>query len=260
LDAYIRFRAEHEGVSYELNPEFFEEEIRGGISNFFGVSFMDGKLVSDEDFPMLFEQWQSETQRDLHCESPIKDQICVDERAKLNKALGEYDMADYWTQTVVEQSIPNVTMTSLDNFLLTHIFESEPYEDCVYFFAEESPNEIIFLEGHEPEHLIEAIEKTKDIDPELCADVKRAMQTDGDTVEVDCAIFGNYHRVFQGIIRRSGGKLPYVTTQGAFTCSKMRPDGFGGMADVITADTVESVSTFTWTRDKLVELGLEKAK
>jgi hypothetical protein len=86
------------------------------------------------------------------------------------------------------------------------------------------------------------------------------MQTDGDTVEVNCDTFGNYCRVFQGIIRSSGGKLPYVTTQGAFTCTKM-PDGcLGGMAEVITADAVESVSTFTWARDKLVELGLEKAK
>jgi hypothetical protein len=169
-------------------------------------------------------------------------------------------MADYRTRTVVEQTIPNVLMTSLDSFLLTHIFESEPYEDGVYFFTEESPNQIIFLDGHEPDHLIEAIEKTKDTDPELCADVKRSMQTDGDTVEIDCDTFGNYHRVFQGIIRRSGGKLPYVITQGAYTCSKMRPDGFGGMADVITADTVESVSTDTWAWNRLVELGLEKAK
>jgi hypothetical protein len=64
--------------------------------------------------------------------------------------------------------------------------------------------------------------------------------------------------VFQGIIRRSGGKLPYVTTQGAFTCFKT--DDLGGMAEVITADAIESVFTFTWTRDKLVELGLEQAK
>ena len=40
----------------------------------------------------------------------------------------------------------------------------------------------------------------------------------------------------------------------------MRPVDLGGMAEMITADAVESVSTFTWARDKLVELGLEKAK
>jgi hypothetical protein len=171
------------------------------------------------------------------------------------------NVTDYWTPMEVDQFIPNVLMTPLDSFLLTRIFESERYEDGVYFSAEEWPGELIFLFDDEPDHLREAIEKTKDIDPELCADVKRAMQTDGDTVEVNCYTFGNYCRVFQGIIRRSSGKLPYVTTQGAFTCTKMRPDGLlGGMAEVITADAVESVSTFTWARDKLVELGLEKAE
>ena len=170
-------------------------------------------------------------------------------------------MTDYWTPMVVEQFIPNVMMTPLDSFLLTRIFESAQYEDGVYFFAEEWPGELIFLFDDEPDHLLEAIEKTKDIDPELCADVKRAMQTDGDTVEVNCYNFGSYCRVFQGIIGRSGGRLPYVTTQGAFTCFKERPDGcLGGLAEVITADAVESVSTFTWARDKLIELGLERAK
>jgi hypothetical protein len=159
---------------------------------------------------------------------------------------------------VVKQFIPNVLMTPLDNFLLTHIFQIAQYEDGVKFFAEAWPGELIYLFDDEPDQLVEAIEKTKDIDPELCADVKRAMQTDGDTFEVNCYTFGSYCRVFQGIIRRSGGKLPYVTTQGAYTC--FSTDDLGGMAEVLTADAIESVSTFTWARDKLVELGLEKAE
>ena len=56
------------------------------------------------------------------------------------------------------------------------------------------------------------------------------------------------------------GKLPYVTTQGAFTCSNMRPPDVGGMAEVITADAVEGVYTESWAYNKLVELGLEKAE
>ena len=161
-------------------------------------------------------------------------------------------------------------MTPLDNFLLTHIFEIAQHKDSVEFFAEEWPGELIFLFDDEPDQLLEAIEKTKDIDPELCADVKRAMQTDGDTVEVNCYTFDSYCRVFQGIIRRSGGKLPYVTTQGSFTSSIIRRsrgklpyvtnDKLGGKAEVITADAIEWVSTFPWAEDKLVELGLKQAK
>ena len=230
LDAYIRFRAKQEGVGYELNPEFFEKGIRNGIRKFFGVSFIEGKLLSDEDFPMVFELWNRETRRDF----------------------GEY----YWS-IAVDQAIPNVLMTPLERFLLTRIFESMPHNDGVYFFTGDRPtHSTIFLDGHETDHLLEAIEQTKDIDPELCVEVKSAMQRNGDTVQVDF----DYCRVFQGIIRRSGGKLPYVTTQGAFTCSNMRPPDVGGMAEVITADAVEGVCTTSWAYNKLVELGLEKAE
>ena len=172
-------------------------------------------------------------------------------------------VSDIWWPMEVDQFIPNVLMTPLDSFLLTRIFfESGQYEDGVRFFAQEWPGELIFLFDDEPDQLLEAIEKTKDIDPELCADVKRAMQTDGDTVSVNCYDFGSYCRVFQGIIRRSGGKLAYVTTQGAYIRFNGRPDDdrLGGLAEVITADAIESVSTFTWAGDKLIELGLERAK
>jgi hypothetical protein len=109
-----------------------------------------------------------------------------------------------------------------------------------------------------PTNCSKRLKRPRNIDPELCADVKRAMQTDGDTVEVNLYNFGSYCRVFQGIIRRSGGKLPYVTTQGAFAC--FETDDLGGMAEVITADAIEWVSTFPWAEDKLVELGLKQAK
>jgi hypothetical protein len=37
--------------------------------------------------------------------------------------------------------------------------------------------------------------------------------------------------------------LDRVTVVTSFTCSKMRPDGFGGMAVLITADTIKGKST-----------------
>jgi hypothetical protein len=46
----------------------------------------------------------------------------------------------------------------------------------------------------------------------------------------------------QDIVLRSP-TLDYVTVVTAFTCSKMRPDGFGGSATLITADGVTSMST-----------------
>ncbi len=54
-------------------------------------------------------------------------------------------MADYFSPTVVQPTIPNSDMTALERLLLTHIFESEPDGDGLYFFAETSPNNQIEL-------------------------------------------------------------------------------------------------------------------
>ena len=35
-------------------------------------------------------------------------------------------MADYFEQTVVQQTIPDADMTALERLLLSHIFQSEP--------------------------------------------------------------------------------------------------------------------------------------
>jgi galactokinase len=57
-------------------------------------------------------------------------------------------------------------------------------------------------------------------------------------------------------VRRSA-TLRYVTAVSAFTCSRMRPDGFGGMAVLITADAVIGKSTNDIIGDFLNEAGLD---
>ena len=51
--------------------------------------------------------------------------------------------------------------------------------------------------------------------------------------------------------------LHYVTAVTAFTCSKMRPDGFGGMAILITDTAVTGKSTNDIIEDFLAEAGLD---
>jgi hypothetical protein len=147
-------------------------------------------------------------------------------------------------------------MAPLESFLLTQMFEGEQHGDGVHFYSHEWPGDYLPLVDDEPDRLLEAIEKTKHIDPELCADVKMAMQTNDDAVHVNCYTFGGYCRVFQGMIRRSGGKLPYVSTRGVLISLKY--DQMAGMAELVTADAIESVSTFNWAQNRLVELGLEE--
>lgn len=56
---------------------------------------------------------------------------------------------------------------------------------------------------------------------------------------------------------RRSKTLRYVTAVSAFTCSKMRPDGFGGMAVLITAEAVTGKSTSDIIEDFLTEAGLD---
>jgi hypothetical protein len=57
LDAYMRFRAKHEGVGYTLSPKFFADHIEQGCQKCFGVTFQNGHLVDDEEQPELFRRW-----------------------------------------------------------------------------------------------------------------------------------------------------------------------------------------------------------
>lgn len=52
-------------------------------------------------------------------------------------------MADYFTPTVVQPTIPIAAMTPLERLLLTRIFEAEPDGDGLYIFAEEGPADTI---------------------------------------------------------------------------------------------------------------------
>jgi hypothetical protein len=78
-----------------------------------------------------------------------------------------------------------------------------------------------------------------------------------DQVEVDLDLSGtSWQFLFQNIVRRSP-RLRYVTAVTSFTCSKMRPDGFGGMAVLITSDAIVGKSTNDILEDLLAEAGLD---
>jgi hypothetical protein len=55
-------------------------------------------------------------------------------------------VADYFTPTVIQQTIPEADMTPLECLLLSHIFEAEHGEEGWYFFSEEGPSDIIWVE------------------------------------------------------------------------------------------------------------------
>lgn len=163
-------------------------------------------------------------------------------------------MADYFEQTVVQQIIPNADMTPPERLLLSLIFECERDGDGCYFFAEQSPSTMIFVTRAELEA---ALASSPDVASAAHLYVTEQLAAaDGDATEIDLDLSGtSWEFFFQDIVKRSK-TLAYVSVVAAFTCSKMRPDGFGGMAVLITRDAIVGKSTSDLLEDFLVEAGL----
>ena len=150
-------------------------------------------------------------------------------------------MADYFSPTVVQPTIPNADMTALERLLLTHIFESEPDGDGLYFFAETSPNDQIELPV---EALRAALASAEGVARETMAFMQGQLKYVGDDeayVQIDLS-GTSYEFILQGIVKRSS-RLNHIAIVTSFTCTKMRPDGFGGMVVLVTADAIKGKST-----------------
>lgn len=150
-------------------------------------------------------------------------------------------VASYFSPTVVQPTIPNADMTALERLLLTHIFDSEPDRDGLYFFTETSPNNQVELPI---EAVREALSEAEGVASEAAAFVReqfKDVRDDVDYVDIDLSQT-SFEFIFQEIVKRSP-TLDHVTIVSSFTCSKMRPDGFGGMAVLVTADAIKGKST-----------------
>jgi hypothetical protein len=150
-------------------------------------------------------------------------------------------MADYFSPTVVQPTIPYADMTPLEQLLLTQIFESEPNDDGLYFFAEASPNDQIALPIEALRVALAASDGVASEAATLVLDHLKSIGEGDADVEFDLSVT-SWEFIFQDIIKRSA-TLDHVTVVSAFTCSRMRPDGFGGMAILVTADAIMGKST-----------------
>lgn len=158
-------------------------------------------------------------------------------------------MADYYTPTVVQQSIPTEDMTPLERLVLSLVFDAEPDGDALYFFSEVGPSDMIWPSSAQ---LRAAYEASAGVDSTLAAYIaeKLAAEPDGDTeIELDMSEM-SWEIILQDIVRRSR-TLEYITVVSAFTCSRMRVDGYGGMAVHITSDVIQGKSTHDILEDFL---------
>jgi hypothetical protein len=71
-------------------------------------------------------------------------------------------MADYYTPTVIQQSISDADMTPLELLLLAHIFDAERDSDGWYFFSEQGPSDMLSIERGALEAALAASESAGD--------------------------------------------------------------------------------------------------
>jgi hypothetical protein len=161
-------------------------------------------------------------------------------------------MADYFTHTVIQPTIPNADMTPLERLLLTEILTAEPDGDGLYFFSKTGPANFVVLPTADLKAAFTAsAESNSTLRAHIAEAVASLARGSAVDVELDLSRFP-WEFIFQDIVRRSA-TLNYVTAVSSFTCSKMRPDGFGGMAVLITAGAIKGKSTEDIIEDFIAE-------
>lgn len=158
-------------------------------------------------------------------------------------------MADYAFPTVVQPSLPVADMTPLERLILGYVFEAENDGDRITYCSCEGPCEFICVaigdlrvawrgsrdrgESAIGGHVAALLAR---FDPERGENVRETIDID----LTEAAI--SWDRMLQDIVRRSA-TIHEIEVTASFTCSKMRPDGFGGSAMLITADAIRYKST-----------------
>ena len=159
-------------------------------------------------------------------------------------------MADYFSPTVIQPAIPVADITPLERLLLSHIFNAEPDGEGLYFYADERPADMIWLDRAPLEAALAQSASAVDNTASTLV-TEQLARAPADNVEIELDLSGiSWEDIFQDIVRRSH-TLRYVTAVSAFTCSRMRPDGFGGMAVLITPTAVMGKSTSDIVEDFL---------
>lgn len=158
-------------------------------------------------------------------------------------------MADYHSPTVVTPPLPEADISSLERLILSLAFDEDGGGDgLIYFHSWCGPSSIVSIEAQD---LQAALEASTTVDGSANRYAAALLEQHGravdasphDYLDVDLTVAdGGWDRMFQDIVRRSSTIEEIVVTQ-AFTCTKMRPDGFGGSVIRITTDAIQYCST-----------------
>jgi hypothetical protein len=152
-------------------------------------------------------------------------------------------MADYYTPTVIEPMIPLAAILPIERLFLAQVFSEEVDGDTAYYFSEDGVNDLASFPADDVRAALDATSpQTSRLAQKLIDQQPDAILGDEEIELDECGDL--WADVLQDIVRRSPD-LDHLTVTMAFTCSKMRADGFGGLAMLITAAAVRSESTNT---------------
>ena len=150
-------------------------------------------------------------------------------------------MPNYYSPTVIQQIIPDADITKLELLFLSNIFTAERDGDGWYFFAEDQTENIIVLERAELEAALAASSHIESAASAYAARHLADYTAEAVSIDFDLST-KSWEWLFQDIVRRSA-TLSFLTSVTSYCCSKMRSDGFGGLAVLITADQIKGKST-----------------
>jgi hypothetical protein len=163
-------------------------------------------------------------------------------------------MVDYfYAPTVMQQTIPNADMTPLERFLLTRMFNAAPDGDGLYFYAPEGPVEMLDVNRTE---VAAALAASLTADSEANHYITEQLShAPGAVDNIQLDMTGTSWEFFvKNIVRRSP-TLRYVTVIISFMCTQPKQrDGFGGMAVLITGNSIMGKSTNDILSDMVDEL------
>ena len=166
-------------------------------------------------------------------------------------------MTDYFSPTVIQPAIPVADITPLERLLLSHIFHVEDRGDGLFFYEDEGPAAAIWLDRAPLEAALAQSPVTINTGAAANFVIEQLEHVPADNVEIELDVSDMvWKSIFQDIVRRSKS-LRYVTAVSSFTASKMRPDGFGGMAVLITPKAIVGKSTNDIIEDFLAEAHLD---
>jgi hypothetical protein len=150
-------------------------------------------------------------------------------------------MANYRSPTVVQQVIAKRDMTELELLILTQVFDADIEGDAVYLCTSESPCDTIWVAADALRAALDDPRAKGSTALAALLDRHRDTLLGDEEVEIDTSC-GWWESVLQDIVRRSD-TLDHISVMTSFTCDKMRPDGFGGIATLITAVKIRGKST-----------------